>query len=76
MIPFSALTLLAVLGAWLGWTRLSVPQRAAIIIPLVAYPLVYYIVVYMPRYRSPIDWILFALAGTLVGGWLEWELGT
>ena len=76
MIPFSALTLLAVLGAWLGWTRLSVPQRAAIIIPLVAYPLVYYIVVYMPRYRSPIDWILFALAGTLVGGWLEWELVT
>ena len=68
----TALTLLALLGAWLSFPKLAVPQRAALVIPLVTYPLIYYIVAYMPRYREPIDWIFFLLAGAalwrLIGG--------
>jgi hypothetical protein len=60
------LTLLAVWGLWLNFRTLRIPQRAALIIPLATYPLIYYFVAYMPRYRAPIDWILFVLAGSLV----------
>jgi hypothetical protein len=66
-----ALTLLAVLGAVRALPRLAVPQRAALLIPLATYPLIYYIVAYMPRYRTPIDWILLLLAGAAVWGWLR-----
>jgi hypothetical protein len=45
------------------------------LIPLATYPLIYYIVAYMPRYRIPIDWILYILAGAavwqLIGGSLR-----
>jgi hypothetical protein len=58
-----ALTLLAILGGVLCFPRLTIPQRAAFILPLVTFPLIYYVVAYMPRYRVPIDWILFILAG-------------
>jgi hypothetical protein len=40
-------------------------------IPLICYPLVYYVVIYMPRYRVPLDWILLLLAGAAVWPWLE-----
>ena len=30
------------------------------------FPLVYYVVAYLPRYRVPIDWILYLLAGKAV----------
>jgi hypothetical protein len=43
----------------------------AFLIPLATYPLIYYFVAYMPRYRVPIDWILYILAGTAV-----WQLLT
>jgi hypothetical protein len=61
-----ALTLLAFLGFWRSFPALSKPQRAAILIPLLTYPIIYYVVAYMPRYRVPIDWILFILAGAAV----------
>lgn len=68
----SLLTLLAVLGAWKILPKLTIPQRAVLLIPLLAFPLIYYFVAYMPRYREPIDWILllFASAGVwhLIGG--------
>jgi hypothetical protein len=64
-----ALTLLAVLGAVRALPRLAAPQRAALLIPLATYPLIYYIVAYMPRYRIPIDWILLLFAGAAVWGW-------
>ena len=64
------LTILALLGLWRSFPALSLPQRAALIIPLVAYPLIYYIVAYMPRYRLPIDWILLILAGAAAWSWL------
>ena len=63
------LALLAALGAWKIIPALSTPQRAALIIPLLTFPVVYYLVSYEPRYRIPIAWILFLLAGTGV-----WEL--
>jgi hypothetical protein len=66
----SALTLLAFLGLWLAWKRLSIPQRAIILIPLVTFPLIYYLVAYMPRYRVPIDWMLFMLAGSAIWYWI------
>lgn len=50
-------------SAWRSFPMLAIPQRATFLIPLITYPLIYYIVAYMPRYRIPIDWILFILAG-------------
>jgi hypothetical protein len=65
-----ALTVLALVGLWRSFPALSIPQRAALIIPLATYPLVYYFVGYMPSYRMPIDWILLMLAGAAVWHWL------
>jgi hypothetical protein len=66
-----ALTVLAIVGAYLSFPRITIPQRAAFLIPLVTYPLIYYIVAYMPRYRIPIDWILYILAGAAVWSWIR-----
>jgi len=66
----SVLTLFAFLGLWLVWKRLLIPQQAILLIPLVTYSLIYYLVAYMPRYRVPIDWILFMLAGFTVWYWI------
>ncbi|MEJ2186623.1 MAG: hypothetical protein P8Z36_11870 [Gemmatimonadota bacterium] len=63
---FSALTLLALAGAWRILPRLTPPQRAALLLPLATYPLIYYVVAYQARYRDPINWILFLLAGAAV----------
>ena len=67
----SALTTLAILGFWRISFLLTVPQRAALLIPLGTFPLVYYVVGYMPRYRIPIDWVLYLLAGAAV-----WQMAT
>jgi hypothetical protein len=66
----SALTLLAFLGLWFSWKKLSIPHRAILLIPLVTFPLVYYLVAYMPRYRVPIDWIILMLAGSVIWHWI------
>ena len=66
-----ALTCLAFWGACRTFPGLTVPQRAALFIPLATYPIIYYIVAYMPRYRVPIDWILFILAGAAVWRWIR-----
>jgi hypothetical protein len=60
------LTLSAMWALGLNLRTLTIPQRAVLIIPLATYPLIYYLVAYMPRYRAPIDWILFVLVGSLV----------
>jgi hypothetical protein len=70
------LTVLAVVGACLSFPRIRIPQRAAFLIPLITYPLIYYIVAYMPRYRIPIDWILYILTGALVWRLLGGSFGT
>lgn len=67
----SVLTLFAFLGLFFSWKKLSIPQRAILIIPLATFPLIYYLVAYMPRYRMPIDWLLFLLSGSAIWHWLE-----
>ncbi len=69
-VLFTLLTLLALLGAWRVLPTLAVPNRAALLIPLATYPLIYYIVSYMPRYRVPLDWMLLTLAGAWVWRWI------
>ena len=64
------LAVLALLGAWQILPPLGPPQRAALLIPLLTYPLIYYVVAYMPRYGYPVRWILFLLAGGAVWGWI------
>ena len=70
-----ALTIFAFWGAWRTFQSLTIPQRAAILIPPATYPLIYYVVPYMPRYRVPIDWILFILAGAAVWHWVKTMAG-
>lgn len=74
VVSISVLTLLALWGAWRTIPKLTIPQRAAILIPLGTYPIIYYIVAYLPRYRVPIDWILFILAGAVVWSWIPKNL--
>jgi hypothetical protein len=62
------LTLIALLGAWRLFPSLAPPERAALWIPLLTYPLIYYVVAYMPRYGYPVRWILFFLAGAAIWG--------
>jgi hypothetical protein len=65
-LAVTALTLLSLLGVWLTVPTLTVPQRAALLIPLAAYPLVYYVVTYMWRYRTPLNWLILLFAGAAV----------
>jgi hypothetical protein len=65
------LTILALVGAWRTFPGLTIPQRAAFLIPLATYPIIYYVMAYMPRYRVPIDWIIFILAGAAVWSWVR-----
>jgi hypothetical protein len=67
----TALTVLAVLGGWWSRGALAPPQWAVLLIPLATYPLIYYIVFYMFRYRIPINGILLTLAGAAVWFWIE-----
>jgi hypothetical protein len=62
----TALLLLALFGAWRTLPGLALPQRAALLIPLATYPLIY-----LSRYRIPLDWILLLLAGAAVWHWFK-----
>ncbi len=66
----TALTILAILGIKRIFPLLSLPQRIVILVPLFTFPLIYYLVPYMIRYRTPIDWILLMLAGVEVWYWI------
>lgn len=61
-----ALAVLAIVCAGRSYSRNAVPQRAAFLIPLATHLLIYSGVVYMPRCRIPIDWILCILAGAAI----------
>ncbi len=62
-LPVAGLTVLAIIGLTRALPRLDAPERAAILIPLAVYPLVYYLVGYIPRYTFPVTVLLFMLAG-------------
>jgi 4-amino-4-deoxy-L-arabinose transferase-like glycosyltransferase len=64
------LTILALLGAVYSLPGMTVPERVALLMPLLCYPLVYYFVIYMPRYKWPLYWILFLLAGAAFWRWI------
>ncbi|MBN2432417.1 MAG: protein kinase [Acidobacteria bacterium] len=68
-LPILLLTAAAAAGAWRGLPRLSLPQRAVLVIPLLTYPLVYYVVSYMYGYRAPLEWLVLLLAGAALTGW-------
>jgi hypothetical protein len=65
-IIIQPLPFLALAGLFLALPTVSPRRRAILLGPLATYPIIYYLVPYMPRYRAPIDWILFLLAGFLV----------
>ena len=65
--------LLAVAGMWWSVPRMSVPQRAAAVIPLLTFPLVYYVVAYMVRYTVPLAWLPALFAGSAVWRWFGRE---
>jgi hypothetical protein len=65
-LGISVLTLLSAVGAWRAWPRLSVPQRAALLIPLATFPLVYYVVGFEARYRQPMDGLALLLAAAAI----------
>jgi hypothetical protein len=66
-LPWLALLSTLVTGlALLGLRRvlptLDPPGRAALLIPLLAFPPVYYLVSYVDHYRAPLVWLLLLLA--------------
>lgn len=62
----TAITLLALVGAFRVRDAVDLPHRVALVVPLLAYPLVYYVVAYLPRYREPVDWALLLFAASAV----------
>jgi 4-amino-4-deoxy-L-arabinose transferase-like glycosyltransferase len=66
--PYLLLTLLALGGAWRILPHLDSFQRAALLIPLCTFPLIYYVVAYMPRYGEPVRWILMLFAAAAIVG--------
>jgi hypothetical protein len=66
-VPIAGLTVLAILGMRRSWRSLTVPQRAALLIPLASFPLVYYLVGYSARYVFPLYGLLLVLAGAWIG---------
>ena len=69
-VLYTTVTVLALLGLRRILPALDAPGRAALLIPLATFPLVYYVVSYVAHYPSPLAWMLLLLAGYEVQGWL------
>jgi hypothetical protein len=69
--PILGFTILVILGFRRVFQRLSLPQQIALLSPLILYPLIYYLIPYSPRYRTPIDWMIFMLAGVEIWHWIS-----
>lgn len=70
-VPATIATLLGVIGAARVLRRLTVPGRAVLLIPLITFPLVYYFVDYLPRYRMPVIWIVYLFAAAEAWHWIR-----
>jgi len=57
-------TLLSAAGAWRAFPVLSADRRAALLVPFLLYPLVYYVVGFEARYRQPLDGLALLLAAS------------
>lgn len=68
---FTAMTILAVLGLRRVLPAFDAPRRAALLIPLAVFPLVYYVVSYVDHYPAPLAWMLLLLGGAEVQHWFE-----
>ncbi len=68
---FTTVTVLAVLGLRRILPALDASGRAALLIPLAAFPLVYYFVSYVAHYPAPLAWMLQLLAGYEVQSWIS-----
>jgi hypothetical protein len=62
-------SVLAILGLRRILPELPAPARAALLMPLGTFPLVYYIVSYVEHYPVPLTWMLFLLAGYEIQSW-------
>lgn len=68
---FTTLTVLALLGLRRILPALDGRGRAALLMPLAMFPLVYYLVSYQPHYPAPLAWLLLLLAGYEVRSWIR-----
>jgi len=66
----TTVTVLALLGLRRILPALDAPGRAALLIPLAAFPLIYYVVSYVAHYPAPLAWMLLLLAGYEVRSWI------
>jgi hypothetical protein len=66
----SAVTVLALVGLRRILPALTASGRAALLIPLAAFPLVYYVVSYQAHYPAPLAWLLLLLACYEVQSWI------
>jgi hypothetical protein len=66
---FTLATVLALLGLRRILPALDAPGRAALLIPFIAFPLVYYFVSYQAHYPAPLAWLLLLLAAYEVQSW-------
>lgn len=64
MLGIGLLTLLSAVGAWRAFPSLPADRRAALLVPLLLFPLVYYFVGFEARYRQPLDGLAFLLAAS------------
>jgi len=67
----TTVTVLALLALRRILPALTAPGRAALLIPLATFPLVYYIVSYVAHYPAPLAWMLLVLAGYEVQSWIS-----
>ena len=67
----TAVTVLALLGLRRILPALDAPGRAVLLIPLITFPLIYYVVSYVEHYPLPLAWLLLLLAGYEVRSWIN-----
>jgi hypothetical protein len=63
-VLYTTLTALALLGLRCAWPALDAQARAAVLVPLAGFPLVYYCVSYVAHYPAPLAWLLLLLAAS------------
>ncbi len=68
---FTTVTVLALLALRRILPALTAPGRAALLMPLATFPLVYYVVSYVAHYPAPLAWMLLLLAGYQVQSWIR-----
>jgi 4-amino-4-deoxy-L-arabinose transferase-like glycosyltransferase len=67
----TTVTVLALLALRRALPALATPGRAALLIPLATFPLVYYVVSYVEHYPAPLAWLLLLLAAYEVQSWIN-----